>query len=111
MNSKVHFLLVANQAHDPAAITNAFGSEAPGSLEIVQNSRQAIDHLRGTGPYADRSRFPLPDVVLLERQMPQGSELLRWLRGSAPEPLRELPVIILDAAAACPGAQSTAALY
>lgn len=61
----------------------------------VNDGEQAIAYLRGEGEYADRERFPLPFLLLLDLNMPRvsGFEVLQWLR-QQPE-LRRLLVVIL----------------
>jgi len=51
-------------------------------LEVVRDGEEAIAYLKGTGRYADRSRFPFPMLLLLDLHMPKvnGFEVLEWLR-------------------------------
>jgi len=48
----------------------------------------AIDYLGGIGQYADRTQYPLPDVMILDLKMPKrdGYEVLEWIRGKSPRP-------------------------
>jgi CheY-like chemotaxis protein len=48
----------------------------------VKNGDQVIEYLSGTGGYADRERFPLPSIILLDLNMPKksGFEVLEWIR-------------------------------
>jgi CheY-like chemotaxis protein len=62
---------------------------------VVCDGVEAIEYLRGTGQYADRARYPLPGLMLLDLKLPRrsGHEVLAWLRQ---EPaVRRLPVAIL----------------
>jgi CheY-like chemotaxis protein len=71
----------------------AAGVDLP--LQTVGDGRLALDYLSGTGPYSDRSTYPVPGMVLLDIKLPQlsGLEVLRWLRS---EPtLRRTIVIVL----------------
>jgi CheY-like chemotaxis protein len=67
-------------------------------VQVASDGQQAIDYVRGAGKYADREKFPLPCLVLLDLKLPyvMGLEVLRCIRkehGAA------LPVIILTASA------------
>src|SRR5437868_3598367 len=50
--------------------------------------------------YADRSKYPLPDVVLTDLRMgnESGLDLVEWIR-QQPSPLRETKVVILTGSA------------
>ena len=64
-------------------------------LQVVRDGEEAIAYLSGEGAFADRDRFPLPILFLLDLKMPKmdGFQVLDWLRA---EPLfRQLPVAIM----------------
>lgn len=63
-------------------------------LQAVPNGAQAIAYLEGSGPFANRARYPVPCLVLLDLHMPgtSGFEVLAWIR-SRPE-FAELPVLV-----------------
>jgi CheY-like chemotaxis protein len=56
---------------------------------------EAIAYLNGEGIYADRARYPFPEVLLLDLKMPRmtGLELLAWIRDH-PD-FRIIPTIIM----------------
>src|SRR5690349_17839940 len=66
-------------------------------LQTVTDGEQAVAYLRGTGKFADREQFPLPQLVLLDLKVPRlsGFDVLRWIRSE--EQFRRLPVVVLSA--------------
>jgi CheY-like chemotaxis protein len=73
------------------------GIEFP--LHVVSNGQEALDYLGGAGHFADRERFPLPSLVLLDLKMPfvNGFEVLTWMRSQ--EGIRDIPVVVLTSSA------------
>jgi two-component system response regulator len=61
----------------------------------VKDGPAAIDYLLGDEPYADRERFPFPDLVFVDLKMPRmdGLALLKKLRTKVG--LQDLPIIVL----------------
>ena len=59
------------------------------------NGSAAVRHLLGKGEYADRTRFPFPDLVVLDLKMPgvDGFDVLKEIRRNIG--LQKLPIIIL----------------
>lgn len=58
-------------------------------IQVASDGRQAIEYLEGTGPFADRERFPLPCLVLLDLKLPyvMGLDVLKWIRQRPGSPL------------------------
>ena len=52
------------------------------SLVRVPDGSDALQYLNGVGPYANRRRFPWPDLMLLDQRMPllDGTDLLARLQ-------------------------------
>jgi CheY-like chemotaxis protein len=71
-------------------------AKVPANLIAVADGEQAIAYLQGNQVYSDRTRNPIPDLVLLDLKLPlkSGFEVLEWIR--AQEELRHLPVIVLS---------------
>jgi CheY-like chemotaxis protein len=68
-------------------------------VRAVMDGRMAIDYLSGTGPYADREKYPLPCLVLLDLKLPKisGLEVLAWIRQN--QNLRGLVVVVFSSSA------------
>ena len=51
-------------------------------IQVATDGQQAIDYLSGGGKYADRRRFPLPCLVLMDLKLPHvtGLNVLKWIR-------------------------------
>jgi len=94
---KEKFILLAeDDINDVLLLERAF--EKAGlrpSLRVVNDGEAAIEYLSGRGIYADRERFPVPFLLLLDLKMPgtDGFEVLQWLRND-PE-LKRLLVVVL----------------
>jgi CheY-like chemotaxis protein len=67
-------------------------------VQVATDGQMAVDYLSGAGPFADRHKFPLPCLVLLDLKLPRksGFEVLEWLR--AQPMLRRIVVIVLTSA-------------
>ena len=63
-------------------------------LHAVETVEAAINYIDGREQYADRARFPLPSIVVLDLHLPgkDGFEFLQWL---ATKPQRNLHVVVL----------------
>lgn len=51
-------------------------------VQVVTDGQQAIDYLKGAGKFADREKYPLPCLVLLDLKLPyvMGLDVLKWIR-------------------------------
>lgn len=93
-------LTVLHVDDDPndSALLQAASRKAAVSLDVqnVEDVDGAIAYLNGSGRFADRTRYRLPSLVLLDLKMPRvtGFDMLRWIRRH-PE-LNHLPVVVLS---------------
>ena len=92
------WLLVEDDENDFILLRRALQRADRGAtLYWVKDGQEAKEYLLGQGQFADRSRCPLPSVILSDLKMPRcsGLELVHWLRR---EPgFRTLPFIMLSA--------------
>src|SRR6266704_5706427 len=74
-----------------ALIAGGFGE----ALRIARGGQEALDYLFGRGQFQARRRFPLPDLILLDLNMPaiDGYAVLKQARRAAA--LRRIPVVVL----------------
>jgi hypothetical protein len=72
-------------------------SEIEWRIFRVRDAFEAIDYLVGFKEFAERTRFPLPQIIVLSLSASTKSrlELLAWLRGESR--FRHLPVVVAGA--------------
>ncbi len=89
-------LLADDDENDVFLIRRAFKRmSAMAQLLVVPHGEAAVSYLQGQGDYADRSKWPLPRMLILDQWMPRlsGLDVLCWVRL---EPRFDgLPVVIL----------------
>lgn len=61
-------------------------------VQVAKDGREAIDYLNGAGNFADREKFPLPCLVLLDLKLPYvtGLGVLEWIRRQ-----RGMPLVVI----------------
>jgi CheY-like chemotaxis protein len=86
MSETGHILVAEDDPTDAYFFERAFKRAGiPVRLHFVRDGQEVIDYLRGEGPFADRTAYPLPQLVLLDLKMPRldGFDVLEWVRGQA----------------------------
>jgi CheY-like chemotaxis protein len=76
-------LHVEDDPNDVLLLQRAFRKAGlPITIQAVNDGDKAVAYLSGAEGYADREKFPLPAVVLLDLKMPRksGHEVLAWIR-------------------------------
>ena len=94
MNSKV-ILLVEDNSRDEALTRRALSkSNLLNEVVTVRDGVEAIDYLFGTGAYSGAERPALPELILLDLNLPKvdGLQVLEKIRSN--EETRRLPVVV-----------------
>ena len=99
MNSekKTITILMADDDSDDRLLTAdaMVESRIINEFRFVEDGVQLINYLRGNGEFADREKYPIPGLILLDLNMPKmdGREALQEIK--ADKMLRRIPVVIL----------------
>ena len=89
-------LMVDDSDDDCLLIKMAVGrAERLHFIGSVSDGEELVEYLSGTGKFADRVQFPLPDLLLLDLMMPRknGFEVLKWLQT---QPFNDMLVVVLS---------------
>lgn len=95
-DKKSPLLLVEDEEDDIVIIREAFRKVDPAvPVEVVRGGEDAMRYMAGEGPFADRDRFPLPFLILLDLKMPgwNGFEFMDWLKYQPG--LQDTPIVVL----------------
>lgn len=98
MLDHVPILLAEDDKNDIFLMRRAFDSAGYlNPLCVVHNGQEVVDYLEGAGQFAQRDRYPLPGLLLLDLKMPlmDGFDVLAWLREH--RRFEALPVVVLTA--------------
>jgi len=85
MEQRLDILVVDDNPIDLAFFGRAASKTGLGlRLQTLTAGRQAIDYLSAKGEYSDRSKYPWPDLVVLDLKMPEvnGFDFLAWRKAS-----------------------------
>jgi CheY-like chemotaxis protein len=76
-------LIIESNPREVVSIQRGFGElKHPYSLAIGTNGQEGIDYLTGQDRYANRTRHPLPQLIITALNMPitNGFDFLKWLK-------------------------------
>ncbi|MES9827539.1 MAG: response regulator [Candidatus Thiodiazotropha sp.] len=96
MSKSAVILLVDDSRMDVELTLDAFKeARLSNRIEVSYSGQKALDYLFGNEHFADRTKHPLPNLILLDLKMPgvDGFEVLKRVKGT---PLiKRIPVVIL----------------
>jgi CheY-like chemotaxis protein len=95
-DTQLRILLIDDNPVDVAVTLDALAHEGlDGFMRVARGGQEALDYLFGRGQFESRRRHPLPDLVLLDLNMPvvDGYSVLRQMKEQ--EALWRIPVVIL----------------
>src|SRR6266404_2203215 len=97
MANKIPILMVDDSKDDVFLLCRAFEKAGlDNSILHVSDGQEAVEYLSGENGFEDRSRYPLPKLMLLDVKMPRrdGFDVLQWLLTR--KDLEKLPVVMLS---------------
>ncbi len=87
---EVYSVLLADDSDDDRTLFRLALRKVPGMRLVgaVPDGDQAIAYLAGRNEFADRQKFPYPDILFLDLKMPRvtGFEVLAWLQDEQRKP-------------------------
>jgi CheY-like chemotaxis protein len=92
-------LIIEDDPNDALLLQTALGElQLLHPLIVLANGKEALNYLSGQGPFADRTAYPLPVLVLLDLKLPllDGFDVLRWLQ-KHPQLKACVPVVVMTA--------------
>jgi len=82
-NQKALILLAEDNENDIVLFRRALKkAHIPNPLKVVRDGDEAVAYLEGDGKFSDRTKYPLPALLLLDIKMPRrdGFQVLKWIR-------------------------------
>jgi len=89
-------LLLENSTDYLFQLDQAFRTaEISDRLRVARYGNEAILYLKGIGIYGDRAHYPLPELIIIDLSIPDGSALavFGWIRRQVE--LSSVPILIL----------------
>lgn len=81
VSRKLNILVAEDDRDDFFFLHRILNKACVGEVHHVEDGQQAIDYLAGHGRFANRARYPFPDILLLDLKLPirTGQQVLEWL--------------------------------
>jgi CheY-like chemotaxis protein len=79
----LNILMIEDEEADAIMLRRAFDREGLDSaIQVVTDGREGVRYILGEGDYSAREKFPFPQVVFVDLNMPvmTGFEVLRWMK-------------------------------
>lgn len=95
LSKSIQILVAEDDEDDKLLILKAFERTIPReNVTCVEDGEALIKYLNRVAPYDDAGKYPAPDIILLDLNMPKkdGLEALAEIKGN--EALKMIPVII-----------------
>jgi two-component system response regulator len=95
--SPINILIVEdNLGHQKITEYALRRSNAPLRISVVRDGQEVLDYLFRSAGFEDAERFPSPDLILLDLNLPMrdGREILKIIKEDAT--LRDIPVVIVS---------------
>jgi CheY-like chemotaxis protein len=89
-------LPVEDESSDAALLLRGFEkAKVLNPIIHLTNGDEALGYLAGVRQYADRRKYPLPALILLDLKLPgmTGIQLLQWMRVQGE--IKRIPVVVL----------------
>lgn len=90
-------LLVEDSEDDVFLIKRAFReAKVDNPVYVVNDGQSAVEYLSGEKEYQDRSRYPLPSLILSDLKLPKqsGLEVIKWIRSHSST--KAIPVVFFS---------------
>jgi CheY-like chemotaxis protein len=97
MQRQCTILIVDDDENDIFFVKRAFTDiNVHCAFQVLNNGQEVVDYLDGTGDFANRERYPLPMMILMDLKMPimDGFQVLAWLRRR--EGIKVIPTVVFS---------------